>query len=179
MNTLSTENYIYAHREELRDSLVELCRDKIKPNYFITLAFNRRANTYTAKRNLKHFFSGIEQKTLGRHFYKTNDSRIRAIAFAEHIKSNFHYHILATVPEKYKVLFNMYAKFIWQKEVPSGDIKIDYLKQSQDVFATSSYCTKEIFKAENYQNFILATELWNVSLSSNQHGCSNTEYLSK
>jgi hypothetical protein len=151
----------YSCAKELQDSLKEFVRD-LTPNLFATLVFNRQMLPVSARKTLKHFYSNIERRCLGKRFYNAAPAeRLIAVAFPEHMTSNFHYHVVAHLPRRQLPTFQVYANSTWRKLCESGSIVLRMLDADSDRSSVTSYCCKEVFKAQNYENFILSTEFWN------------------
>lgn len=157
--------------KELQESLIELARG-LRPNIFITLVFNREIAPLGARKTLKHFYSNIERRCLGKHFYRAPpEERLIAVAFPEHLSSNFHYHVVAHLPRRQLATFQVYAKCTWKALCEGGSIVLATVQAEKDRSSITSYCCKEAFKAQNYENFIISTEFWNSSLK----GCFQQE----
>ncbi len=87
-----------------KNSWMELAAN-IKPNYFVTIAFNlpiKRcfSNTISAERfyraQLKKIIGRLDKKLVGKNYLKEcrKQFRCEGLAIPEHIASNGHYHIL-------------------------------------------------------------------------------------
>jgi hypothetical protein len=161
--------------KELQGSLIELVR-ALQPNIFLTLVFNQHTSPISARQTLKHFYSGIERRCFGREFYKRAPAeRLIALAFPEHITSNFHYHLIGHLPRHQHVTLPVYAKMTWKKLCPAGSLDVHHIGSDTDRTKIASYSCKEVFKAQNYENFIVSTEFWNSSLT----GCFQQEILAQ
>jgi len=151
----------------LRDVILDL-----RPNIFLTLVFNRVVSPTFARNRLKHFYSNVERRCLGKDYYKQAPAeRLIAVAFPEHLTSNFHYHVIGHLPRQQLVTVPIYAKSTWARLCPAGSLVIDNLGDDIDCAKATSYSCKEVFKAQNYENFIISTEFWNSSLT----GCFQQE----
>ena len=144
---MTTQNQIINEIEKL---IIEQ-----QPNYFVTLAFNDYQTPYVADRKLKKFSALLDGFYLGRKFYKKPiEERTLFFAFAEHMESNFHYHLAVVVKDEQKPSFEIMADFFWWKIVNNGSTKI-ISKYSDDFIP---YILKELHKPNNYESYRISTE---------------------
>ena len=128
--------------------------------YFITANFNRDSSLNSAKKTLGHWSAMVERSLLGKHWYKKEaHERISFFAFAEHLDSNLHWHLMLRLPdENMKNHFRMIAANYWKQIVKSGSMDIQPILSEQDRIKASSYVTKDLLKTENYLAFTMSTE---------------------
>lgn len=154
----------FSRAKMLQASLTDVILN-LRPNIFLTLVFNRETSPTFARNSLKHFFSNVERRCLGKDYYKQAPAeRLIAVAFPERLTSNFHYHVIGHLPRQQLVTVPIYAKVTWSRLCPAGSLVIDHLGDDIDCAKAASYSCKEVFKAQNYENFIVSTEFWNSSL---------------
>ena len=78
-----------------------------KPNYFVTLTFNDFYRADIADEKLKRFGAYWDRRLLGRKWYKKPiEERTLFFAFAEHMDSNFHYHLAVKVRKEHQKNFD-------------------------------------------------------------------------
>ena len=152
------DNLFYQRQREIITATRELALS-IDPIFFATAAFNDFASLQRGYDALKFFHSKLDRKLLGKHYYKQpRKNRTLFLAFPEHIESNLHYHLVIARPHLNEQRVLNLAPVVWQKVCRMGDLKIDSLKENDDVRATSFYSTKDVFKEQSYENFIISTQ---------------------
>jgi len=154
------EDFISLHNAENKQGLLDLALS-LAPTHNIDFNFNRERSIEGSKEEINFFHAGIERKILGKYFYrKPARERIKSICFIEHIDSNLHYHGLVHIPKHYHSKFNNQAIKTWLKICPSGWLEITPIPTEPEIFIKSNYAHKEIFKLQNYENFVLHSEFW-------------------
>ncbi len=80
-------------RDRLRAALIQAV-ERIEPNLFITLVFNRDVQLGPAARAVEEFCKRLERRAHGKRWldYPAAE-RLKALAFPEHIDSNLHFHL--------------------------------------------------------------------------------------
>lgn len=129
-------------------------------NYFVTANFNRNTTINGARKALKHWAAKIDRKLLGKNWAKiATDERLHFFACAEHINSNLHWHLLLKITDKNKRnSFEHVAAKYWREIVECGNMQIDFLETEKDNAKASSYLSKELWKSNNYNQFIISRE---------------------
>jgi len=95
-----------------------------------------------------------EKKSVGPKFYKKPLSkRVSGVVVVEKIETNLHFHGLLKASPKQTSKFISLSNRIWEETVKVGSIDVSSLLCAEGRRKTSSYCTKELFKHENYENF--------------------------
>jgi hypothetical protein len=158
MNNQNDHDLSYNQRKELQCALRNFITDLNLP-LFITINFNTKISKRRAEKILRELHKRLDRKMLGRRFYKrSKEERTFFVAMPEHMKSNYHYHLLLRPPTDKELYFRFNAWFHLMQLVPSASIMILKPKTADDVRATSFYSCKDSFKAENYDSFILSTQ---------------------
>jgi hypothetical protein len=157
----------YQDRKELQVALRNFITNELKANYFCTIkpniemklqasAANRSLN---APRFFKEYHYELDRVLFGKYFYKNPiDQRTFFIAIPEHPNCNIHFHLLMIVPREKQVKFELHAKSVLHKILPSASMHIAKLKTETDIRMTTFYSCKDSINLENYENFIISTQ---------------------
>jgi len=83
-----------AENRRIRRAMNELLRD-MEAEYFVTANFNMGTSYEAARKTLKGWHARLDRKLLGGSWCrKAQDERTQYVAFAEHLDSNLHWHLL-------------------------------------------------------------------------------------
>lgn len=173
-----TEELICLQNDEIKKGLTDIAYS-LNPTHSIDFVYNyetdedrQREGIYRKFYNkekallrrrgqLNLFHANIERKLLGKYFYKKPaKDRIKSICFPEHINTNVHYHGIFSIPKRYHAKFTNLAILSWLRICKSGHLEILPLITDDQRIGKIDYCHKEIFKLQNYENFVLASEFW-------------------
>lgn len=155
-NNLLIDNYAECQRA--------LCDWLSAKNYklFGTLIFNQETLGLAGMRlKLSELHKRVDRRLLGAKFSsKPASLRTAFVAFAEHLNTNPHMHLLITPPpvEAGCLRYELHAPIFWKKLCPSGEFNLQVLKTENDIQKVCGYALKECWKPENYSNFILSQE---------------------
>ena len=133
-------------------------------DYFITANFNRDTTPESGKKNLRYWHRKLDRKLFGEYFWKKKpEDRTFFIAFPEIGSQNgkFHYHMLSKVPSDRRKGFENFASKYWEKQVRGGDLDVRFLRGDIDKQTVKSYTCKDVWRGENYENFLVSTEFSN------------------
>lgn len=149
----------YTHNKLLQKSLSEWISSS-QYSLFVTLIFNSDTIGLSGFKNmLREFHGRVDKELLGSKFHKkTGSERTNFICTVEHLNSNLHGHLLLSPAKNLVSDFKTVSKYVWWKLCRKGEINI---KEVYDLKTVSDYMTKECYKEENYNNFILSSELLN------------------
>jgi hypothetical protein len=137
----------------IRDAYRALIKDDLKPNYSITLVFNRGAiSEAEARDRLGKFLGSVDTLRLGQNYWRIRpEDRVRGIFFAENTGSNYHYHgsLFLQATERMPDLNVLVNKLdgIWRAIVPSGNVDCkahDDAVPHLSVTGWSRYSTKQL-----------------------------------
>jgi hypothetical protein len=104
---------------------------------------------------------------LGKYYYKKPaNRRIFSICFPERLESNFHYHGVFRVPSTLQSTFETTAMLEWFKVCRSGELTIRQISDAEAIKEATDYCLKEIYKIQNYENFVLSSQFWSPKIKS-------------
>lgn len=160
------EEVISLQNDEIKKGLTDLALS-LAPTHAIDFVFNNERSIEGSKYDLKLFHAGVERKQLGKYFYrKPAKDRIKSICFVEHIEDNLHYHGLFSIPKQFHDRFMIRSVHTWLKICPSGHLVITPLPTEPEVYIKSNYAHKEIFKLQNYENFVLHSQFWSFAKKS-------------
>jgi hypothetical protein len=155
-----TEDIIFQQSKEIKQGLTDLAIS-LAPTHNIDFVFNQDRSIEGTRKDLNRFLMRVETNMLGKFFYrKPADERIKSICFVEHIETNIHYHGLLHIPQHFHDRFTIKAIKAWLKICPSGSLKITPIPTEPEIFIKSNYAHKEIYKLQNYENFVLHSEFW-------------------
>ena len=133
-------------RRNIKDAYIQLVKDELKPNYVIAVNFNLgNVSQQFAEKKIVLFLNMIQRKVLGSRWHKKPGKlRLRAVGFAELLLTRPHYHILVRTPDDewndWKDALIKEGCNIWKVTVPSGDAKVQPIRDQEGVL---SYVTKE------------------------------------
>lgn len=136
-------------QKAMRDFVIEQGAD-----YFVTAAFNRNISRDNAQRKLYRWHAYIDKKLLGKNWCAAPpERRLKFAAFAEHLSSNLHWHIMVKLADADRAdVFEHTASKCWKRCVESGDMDVQKLYEDFDVRKTCIYATKDIWQAANYDS---------------------------
>ena len=129
-------------------------------DFFVTANFNRSTNIEAARKALKRWGAMVDRKLVGKHWSKKPaDERVFYYAAPEHLRSNLHWHMMLRLPNGVdKKQFVWVAENCWKQIVSSGSMDIKLLNGEADKIETAAYTTKELWRQENMDAFIVSTE---------------------
>ncbi|MEP5513297.1 MAG: hypothetical protein ABJP71_13630 [Erythrobacter sp.] len=107
---------------DFRAGVAELM-DSLRPDYFVTLVFNRTTGLHSAARRVERFQAMVDRKLLGTRWLLKVSLRTQYIAVAEHQNSNLHFHCVFLVPHRLTD-FPAIAEQAWHRLAPAGNIDI-------------------------------------------------------
>lgn len=116
--------------------------DSLRPDFFVTFAFNRTTGLGSAQRRIERFQAMVDGKLLGTRWHKKIDQRTKYIAVVEHPRSNLHVHSVFLVPRRLAE-FPSFAKEVWQKLAPAGDIDVQPYFSNGAALYSSKYMRAE------------------------------------
>jgi hypothetical protein len=156
---MNDQEYFFRNRGPLKQSMSKLI-DGFVSNYFLTANFNREISYETAMELLKKWHNKLDRILYGKYFYKKKpEDRTFFFAFQEigGKSGKLHFHLMVKVPSGRESDFEKLASSIWEKMIPSGDLDVRHLPSELDRFKTGRYSCKDLWRQENYQNFIVST----------------------
>ncbi len=127
-------------------------------DYFITANFNRATNWEGTRRNLKDWHARVDRQLLGGRWAKKTKQRTFFIACSEGGETNLHWHLLAKVADGKQERFENCAAELWKQMVKSGSLDVQKLHAKPDEVRTANYTTKELWRDEAIEHFVLSTE---------------------
>ncbi len=126
-------------------------------NFFVTANFNCSTSEQSARSALRRWHGMIDRQLLGPKWHrKPADQRTMFFAFAEHPNSNRHFHLMLKTDQP--IAFAEIADRMWNKIVPAGSMDVQFFDQQQDRLNTICYSTKEIWKHDLINSFIISSE---------------------
>jgi hypothetical protein len=126
-------------------------------DFFVTANFNCATNNRSARTALSRWHALVDREALGPKWnMKPADQRTLFFAFAEHPNSNRHFHMM--IRSAKAMAFVEIAQAAWGKVIPAGSMDIQFVDQQQDRLNTIYYSTKDIWKYDAMENFIVSTE---------------------
>ena len=154
-NSLSQNKRI---RSAIREMIMEQGAD-----YFVTAVFNRETNFGGAWNSLKDWHARIDRCLLGKRWQqKAAHERTFFWAFPEHPDSNLHYNLMVKLPDPTKRMeFEAIADTCWRGIVGSGDMKLEYLQTALDLVRTVNYSTKDQWRSDLIENYIVSSMFLN------------------
>ena len=82
-------------KERICDELKEMLYEKIKPDYFITITFQRKLNEYDSDKELAYFLREMHKYIFGGNFYRKKLLfPIGVTRERNHADDRFHYHVV-------------------------------------------------------------------------------------
>ena len=86
------------------------------------------------------------------------------MAFAEHPDSNLHYHLMLRLADPTRhVEFAAIASAFWQEVVAGGSMEVGFLATALDLEKSAIYATKDLWRSDLINNFIISSEFMNKS----------------
>ena len=172
------EDVLIQRNEQIKEALRDFA-NSLKPTHSIDFVYNyettedrKREGFYRKfynkekvlerrRNDLKRFHEIVERKLLGKYYYRKHAKyRIKSICHPEHLDSNPHYHGIFSIPKRYHAKFIKIADDAWKEICKSGHLEILPLITDDQRKGKISYCHKEVFKIQNYENFVLHSEFW-------------------
>ena len=104
----------FKNNKKLNDGVRELVAD-FDGDYFLTAVFNRNVTLAGAEKSLEHWCACLSKKLYRKKWYKRPvTERIEYIAFAEHLDSNVHWHLVLKVGKGRRAWkFRLFADYLW------------------------------------------------------------------
>ncbi len=155
-NYMTTQNLHHYSKHRKTNHMAYWLHQFIRPNFFVTLAFNDTPSVEAAKDKLKKWSGDLDRNYLGPKFHKKPiEDRTFFIAFPEHLGSNFHYHLLAKIDCDRWLNFRNDVDECWNDNVQSGttDTKLIY-----NLEGCIRYISKDVHKSINNENYIISDE---------------------
>lgn len=155
-----------AKNKEMQSAVRNMIVDE-GAEYFVTAAFNRETNFAGARNSLKDWHARIDRCLLGKRWQKKEErERTFFWAFPEHPDSNLHYQLMVKLSDPAKRQeFENVANACWQATVSSGDMKIEYLQTASDLVRTTNYSTKDLWRSDLIENYIISSTFFNKKKS--------------
>jgi len=151
--------YFFKFRKQLKQSAIEFIAD-FDSNYFLTANYNREISYEIAVQLLKKWHKKVDRILYGEYFYKKNpEDRTFFIACQEigGKTGKIHFHLMVKVPSGREADFEKIAARTWKKLIKSGDLDVRDLPEEIDRIKAGRYSCKDLWRQENYQNFIVST----------------------
>ena len=93
---------------------------------------------------------------------KLPELRADLIAVPENVRTNYHFHLIGTLPPKAYDMCHMiltdWIKDAWKSVAPSGSIHFDFIRYDPEV--PPDYITKQITRPGGIDSFIISREFW-------------------
>ena len=123
----------------------------------VTLTFNDpQISGQLARKKLKDWDARINRKIVGPRWQKYTDERMIWYFFWEKPDTNPHWHGLVQLLPEQEERFQIYYNSAWKEIVPAGDCYVDKI---YDLKGAVYYATKEIWRPESYESFMMSLEL--------------------
>ena len=160
----------YTQGKDLQSAL-QLSMCDPNANYFVTATFQvqkfnhkRRiqlsSTTHqSAKKTLKEWHARIDRKRLGNKWARKTKAADRMFFFPipEHVNSNYHFHLMTTVPTRCDI-FEAWAQAVWVQVARGGSLTFKKLETNDDRAERISYMTKDAWQLDQLENFVISTE---------------------
>lgn len=131
-------------------------------NYFVTANFNSDTLYESSRTALRDWHAFLDRKLLGPGWSKMSAGRRTSfIAFVEHPESNLHFHMMLQTSSPQG--FPHIAEGIWEKLVPAGSLDVRFLKTDEDKNRAAVYATKDLWKFDAINKFILSQEFSSIT----------------
>ena len=149
-------NITYSEHSRLEYQINKFLADQDFTHH-VTLAFNEWRSLPSARETLRQWHGRVDRALLGRSWQKRSlGCRTLFLAFAEHIDSNIHYHLLVR-PASARIgySFDIATEHAWRNLVQGGSVAVSPI---YDAIGISHYVTKDLWQSRNYENFVVSTE---------------------
>ena len=139
------------NRDRLRHGL-RLAVNRLKPNLFITLVFNRDVSYGAGSAAVGEFCKRLERRALGKRWtdYPAFE-RLEAYAFPEHMQSNPHYHLAGRSGARMCEAALDDAHDLWRHLTKTGHADVQL---TNDAAAVASYVTKATRDPRSIEHFV-------------------------
>jgi hypothetical protein len=149
----------YQNRREYRTAFEEWLAT-IDANLFVTLSFAQNARLANARQSFRQWFACLDNYYLGRGWARRNsDERTFAIATAENISTNLHYHCLMRLPgaKRNESIADCAATLdrLWHRSVPRGTCDVEPI---YDLTGAARYVAKQFVRPGHHEHYLLASE---------------------
>ncbi len=131
-------------------------------DYFVTANLNRQTNWQGARRLLRDWHARLDRKLLGGRWARKTEQRTLFIAFYEGAETNEHWHMLLKATKAKNEIFENEAARLWEGLVASGSLDIQKLATQDDALRVGGYITKELWKQDAVERFVVSTEFLNA-----------------
>ncbi len=148
-----------ANNKRVRKAMNEMLLD-MDPEYFVTVNFNWDTNYEAARKTLKAWHAFVDKALLGGSWsIKAQNERTQFVAFAEHLESNLHWHLLLRLGDGADAArFEAVADRCWKKLVISGSVHLRHLDTEEDKVCKANYGTKDLWQQRAIESFVLSRE---------------------
>ncbi len=148
-----------ANNKRVRKAMNEMLLD-MDPEYFVTVNFNWDTNYEAARKTLKAWHAFVDKALLGGSWSrKAQNERTQFVAFAEHLESNLHWHLLLRLGDGADAArFEAVADRCWKKLVISGSVHLRHLDTEEDKACKANYGTKDLWQQRAIESFVLSRE---------------------
>jgi len=148
-----------ANNKRVRKAMNEMLLD-MDPEYFVTLIFNWDTNYEAARKTLKAWHAFVDKALLGGSWSrKAQNERTQFVAFAEHLESNMHWHLLLRLGDGADAArFEAVADQCWKKLVISGSVHLRHLDTDEKKACRANYGTKDLWQQRAIESFVLSRE---------------------
>ena len=138
-------------RNRLRAALIQAV-ERIEPNLFITLVFNRDVKLGAAARAVEEFCKRLERRAHGKRWldYPTVE-RLKALAFPEHFDSNLHFHLAGHASERMCEVAVDEAGDVWRQLTKTGHADAQMVESQR---AVARYITKSTRNTRSVEGFV-------------------------
>ena len=124
----------------------------VRPTHFLTFSFGRRVRPEEGAALVEEFFKRADRAALGRNWYQFGATvRLAAVAFAEHLESNIHWHAAVAVPLVQSTSAECWAG-LWSELSSHGQLHIELVSDEE---AVAWYSTKATSSEENYELMVV------------------------
>jgi len=135
----------YTKRKALRDAYRDLI-DSMRPAYFVTFNFGAKIGPTAAFGVMDGFCCRLERRALGRNWNKyPRTSRMKLIAFPEHLSSNPHWHSVVRLPKKEARILIRSGGEMWMNLAERGQLDRQLVKSRTKV---RNYITKRLAECD-------------------------------
>ncbi len=125
--------------------------ERIEPNLFITLVFNRDVKLGPAARAVEEFCKRLERRAHGKRWldYPAAE-RFKALAFPEHIESNLHFHLAGHASKRICGVALDEAEDVWRHLTKTGHADAQMVESQRAVARYITKCTRDRRALENF-----------------------------
>lgn len=126
--------------------------------FAMTLNFNRGITLRGAREKFRNYLARLNRRLFGpRWSQRPALESVQAIAIAEHLNSNLHFHVAARLPPDKMERFHEIVEPVWRGLVPGGDahiVPVSYLP------GWAWYMTKSFYDRADLENVVIAAEFF-------------------